>query len=164
MLPSYTKRYAGKTATQPMHHFETNDIGVVQAMRMFQLPSFLRRLYVFYVRYIRRDEIYAGLIEGWYEKRITEFWPAIAQRESYKARWFEYVQKEELDFILTVPNALPAVPHNGMKEGWRACGYAFLFNLVGIYLTFFFFCLSHHSDSARLHCWSIAYHTCRCGP
>ncbi|KDQ25528.1 hypothetical protein PLEOSDRAFT_1094031 [Pleurotus ostreatus PC15] len=34
------------------------------------------------------------------------------------------------DFILTVPNALPAVPHGGMKDGWKSCGYTFLWNLL----------------------------------
>lgn len=162
VLFCFLNQYSGKTATQPILHFETNDIGIIQALRMFRLPSFLRRLYVLYIRYIRRDEIYAGLVEGWYEKRITEYWPAVAQREAYKARWFEYMQQEELDFILTVPNALPAVPHNGMKEGWRACGYAFLFNLVGNFLP----CISCLLlfKSARLLCWSIAHHARRCCP
>lgn len=103
---------------------------MVQALRMFRLPSILRKLYTLYVRYIRRDEIYAGLLDGWHEKRVTEFWPLVAQREGYKNQWFEYWQQENLDFVLTVPNALPAIPHGAMKNSFAACGYTFLFNVV----------------------------------
>jgi hypothetical protein len=113
-----------------MRTLESNDIGMQQAMRMFALPHWIRRVYVWFNRYILRDEIYAGLIEGWYEKRITEYWPLIVQREDYKHRWFETWNEESLDFVLTVPNALPAVPHGGMKEGFKSCGYTMLFNLV----------------------------------
>ncbi|PPQ94405.1 hypothetical protein CVT25_002493 [Psilocybe cyanescens] len=120
----------GKTATAPMSSFEYNDPGMVQAMRMFRLPSFLRRLYIMYVRYIKRDEVYAGLLEGWHEKTVVDFWPLVAKREAYKAKWWRFWGEQELDFVLTVPNALPAVPHGGMKNGFSSCGYTFLFNLL----------------------------------
>jgi hypothetical protein len=110
--------------------FERNDPGMQQVMRMLALPNWIRRIYVWFTRYIKGDEIYAGLIETCYEKRVSEYWPLIAQREDYKRRWFEMWNKEDLDFVLTVPNALPAVPHGGMKDGFKACGYTFLFNLV----------------------------------
>ncbi|KAF8226391.1 amidase signature enzyme [Tricholoma matsutake] len=121
---------AVKTATKPIRAFELNDVGMQQAVRMFSLPHWIRRIYVWYIRYIKRDEIYAGLVEGWYEKSLIEYWPLVTQREDYRRRWFEMWNKEGLDFVLTVPNALPAVPHGGMKEGFKACGYTFLFNLL----------------------------------
>ena len=120
----------GETATAPIRAFEYNDAGMVQAMRMFGLPSFLRKLYTFYIRYIKRDEVYAGLLDGWHAKPVVDFWPLVAKREEYKAQWFAFWQERKLDFVLTVPNALPAVPHEGMKNGFSACGYTFLFNLV----------------------------------
>ena len=116
-----------------MHAFELNDSGMQQAMQMFALPNWIRRIYVWFVRYIKRDEVYAGLLDGWYEKRISEYWPLVVQREDYRRRWFEMWNEEGLDFVLTVPNALPAVPHGGMKEGFKACGYTFLFNLVCLF-------------------------------
>lgn len=120
----------GKISTAPIRFFESNDPGMVQAMRMFRLPSFLRRIYTWYVRYIRRDNTYAGLLEGWHEKNVVDFWPLVAKREAYKLKWWEFWKDAELDFVLTVPNALPAVPHGGMKNGFSSCGYSFLFNLV----------------------------------
>ncbi|PPR05488.1 hypothetical protein CVT26_009055 [Gymnopilus dilepis] len=121
----------GKTCTAPMRTWvEHNDAGVVKPFRMLRLPSFLRRLYTLYVRYIKRDETYAGILDGWHEKKVVDFWPLVAKREEYKGRWFDFWKEEELDFVLTVPNALPAVPHDGMKNGFSACGYTFMFNLL----------------------------------
>lgn len=124
---------------------------------MFRLPAILRKLYILYIRYIKRDEIYAGLLDGWHEKRVTEFWPLAAQREGYKNQWFEYWQQEDLDFILTVPNALPAVPHGGTKNSFGACGYTFLFNVVSRSFEFKFVRMTDLS-LARLLCRSSSHH------
>ena len=35
-----------------------------------------------------------------------------------------------MDFLVTVPNATPAVPHGGMAGAIAACGYTFLWNLL----------------------------------
>lgn len=99
------------------------------------------RIYAWYLKYIRRDPIYAGLVDNFYEKSVSEYYTLITKREDYRARWFKVWRdaKSEgglgdkgVDFILTVPNALPAVPHRGMRHGWKACGYTFLFNLVSV--------------------------------
>ncbi|KAF8873763.1 amidase signature domain-containing protein [Infundibulicybe gibba] len=121
---------AGETATAPMRAFEWIDPGMREAMAMFRLPSLLRRLYTWYVRHIRRDAVYAGLLDGWRAKDPAECMRLAAAREGYKMRWLDALQAQDLDFVLSVPNALPAVPHGGMKTGWRACGYTFLFNLL----------------------------------
>lgn len=120
----------GDQSTEPIGSAEFNDPGIIQALKMLRLPHFLRKLYAFYIRYIKRDEVYAGLIDGFTKKSTMETWKLIGQRELFKSQWFEFWAEEELDFILTTPNALPAVPHGGMKKGWRACGYSFLFNIV----------------------------------
>lgn len=121
---------AGKTAFKPIGTVESNDIGMHQASIWFSLPWPLQCLYVWWVRHVRRDEIYAGLLEGWREKSIAEYYTLVARREDYRARWHEAWARSGIDFLLTVPNALPAVPHGGMKYGFKVCGYSFLFNLV----------------------------------
>jgi hypothetical protein len=105
---------------------------MVQALKMFNLPNFIRKIYAFYVRYIKRDKVYAGLIDGFAAKSAEETWSLIAQREAYKLQWFEYWDSQDLDFVLTAPSSLPAMPHGGSKKGWRACGYSFLFNIVSL--------------------------------
>lgn len=101
-----------------------------QANIWFYLPRFVQKAYIWWVRYIKRDSVYAGLLDGWREKTIAEYWALVAQREAYRAKWFGAWNDAGLDFLLTVPNALPAVPNNGMKYGFKSCGYTFLFNLV----------------------------------
>jgi hypothetical protein len=123
----------GKTANKPIRSGESNDPGVRQMMLMFALPRWVKGIYVWYLRHIRKDEVYAGLVEKWHEKTVEEYWALIAQREEYRARWFELWMEEGLDFVLTVPNPLPAIPHGGMKEGFKSCGYTFLFNLACIF-------------------------------
>lgn len=106
------------------------DTGVTEAMRLLRLPGILRRLYAWYWRYIRKDAAYASIIEVWREKTTVEFFSLVSRREAYREQWFNMWTAQELDFVLTVPNSLPAPPHDGMKDGWSACGYTFLFNIV----------------------------------
>jgi hypothetical protein len=106
---------------------------MARASLYLRLPSFLKSLYTFYVRYIRRDKLYASLLSGFREKTVAEFWALAAQRESYRAKWAEAWKASGVDFLLTVPNALPAVKHGGMRKGWKVCGYTFLFNIVSAF-------------------------------
>ena len=120
----------GKTCTRPMFSGEWLDLGVAEAIGMLRVPRFLKSLYALYLRYIKRDPLYASLISSWHEKTVEEYLVLIAKREAYREKWFEFWDEEGMDFVLTVPNSLPAVPHGGMKDGWKACGYTFLFNVV----------------------------------
>ncbi|KZT66577.1 amidase signature enzyme [Daedalea quercina L-15889] len=119
-----------KTCMKPMRVGESNDPGVREAAAMFRTPYFVKKLYAWYLRYIKGDETYAGLVENWYEKSVPEYLALIAQREGYRERWFEFMRANSIDFVLTVPNSLPAPPIGGMKAGWKACGYTFLWNIL----------------------------------
>jgi hypothetical protein len=130
------EKYLGKTVCAPIRNFESNDVGVLQALRMFSLPRWFKRLYAWFIRKFYGDHIYAGLVENWHEKTVQEYYALIASREEYRKKWFDWWNEEELDFLLTVPNALPAFPHGGSKTGWRSCGYTFLFNLASPFVCF----------------------------
>ncbi|KAL4073524.1 amidase signature enzyme [Scleroderma citrinum] len=128
-----------KTISKTFRHFESNDAGMIPAMRALRLPRFVMKIYAWYLRYICRDLIYAGLVENFREKSLAEYYALITRREDYRARWFKVWRGTQvegssgdngIDFILTVPNPLPAVPHRGMRHGWKACNYTFLFNLL----------------------------------
>ncbi|KAG9696829.1 amidase signature enzyme, partial [Aureobasidium melanogenum] len=115
---------------------ETNDAGAAQLTFWMRLPSALRWLYVKYVRYIRRDAVWARLLESFHEKSAYENWQLVYQRESFKNFWFDWWNginsdgKGDMDVMITPPNATPAVPHDGMKDAVSSCGYTFLFNLL----------------------------------
>ena len=127
---SLTVRLSGKVSTRPIRWGESNDPGVREARIMFAMPRFVKRLYAWYLRHIKRDDAYAGLIENWSEKTVEEYLRLIAKREGYREQWFHKLRDGAFDFILTVPNALPATPHGGIKTGFKACGYTFLWNIV----------------------------------
>lgn len=110
---------------------ESNDRGVVQMRFYMQLPRPIKYLHYLWVKYIQRDPLWAGLLYNWHAKDVYQYWQLIAKREAYKRKWFEWWEDAKIDFIIAPPNALPAVPHNGMHDAVSSCGYTFLFNLVG---------------------------------
>ncbi|KAI5292827.1 hypothetical protein KEM52_006035 [Ascosphaera acerosa] len=118
-----------------MSHFmsgEKNDPGAAQLNTWANLWKPLRWLYYAYVKYIKRDHVYAYLLKDFGPKTAAEQWKLVAQREKYRAAWHEWWNQPEqsYDFILSPVNATPALPHNAMKEGVSSCGYTFLWNLL----------------------------------
>jgi len=118
-----------------MSHFragEWNDKGAAQMIRYMRLPRFIKYVHYLYVKYIKGDSIWAGLIRNWHPKTAYEYWQLAGQREAYKANFFKWWSEEaKMDVLITPPNATPAVPHGGMHDAFSSCGYTFLFNLVG---------------------------------
>lgn len=110
---------------------EWDDPGAVQMRFYMRIPRPIKYLYYLWVKYVRRDGIWAGLLEDFHEKSAFQQWKLVTKREAYKAKWHAWWQEEaKLDFMLTPPNATPALPHGAMKDAVSSCGYTFLFNLV----------------------------------
>ena len=114
---------------------ESDDPGAREFGRYMRLPRMVKWFYWAYVKYIKRDNIWAGLLEHWHQKSAFENWQWVTKRELYRANfhawWNGFGNKGDgLDFILTPPNATPACPHNGMRDAASSCGYTFLFNLL----------------------------------
>ncbi|KIL55704.1 hypothetical protein M378DRAFT_17703 [Amanita muscaria Koide BX008] len=120
----------GITVSRPFRFGESNDPGMAAGFRALSLPRFLKRIWVWWLRYIKRDTTYATLVEGWYPKTIPELMALTVKREDYRARWYQYLKDEQIDFVLCVPNPLPAQRHKQIKDGWKSCNYTFLFNLL----------------------------------
>lgn len=115
------------------------DPGAAQMRFYARLPRVAKWLYGAWVRYVRRDAVWAGLLAGWGRKSATEQWQLVARREAYKARWHAWWAADaRVDFMLMAPNATPAVPHGAMHDAVASCGYTFLWNLVSR-------CLMHQS-------------------
>lgn len=115
---------------------EWMDPGAAQMNLYMRLPRPVKYLWYLWTRYVRRDPLWADLLADWHGKSAYEQWKWVARREAYKARWHAWWQEEQeggMDFLLTVPNATPAVPHDGMKDAVSSCGYTFLFNLVSTF-------------------------------
>jgi Asp-tRNA(Asn)/Glu-tRNA(Gln) amidotransferase A subunit family amidase len=113
---------------------EWNDAGASQMKRLAGLWAPFRYLYYLWVKYVRRDDIWAGLVRNWRAQSAFENWKLVSQREVYRSKWFEWWNEQRLDVIISPPNATPAVPHDGMRDAVSSCGYTFLFNLVSLVL------------------------------
>lgn len=120
-----------KTFKSFMRTGEWNDPGAEQMSWLMGLPRPIKWVYWAWVKYVRRDDVWADLIKNWHPKSAYGQWQLVSKREAYKARFHDWWEQEaKLDFMLTPPNATPAVPHDGMKDAVSSCGYTFLFNLV----------------------------------
>ncbi|KAH7920751.1 amidase signature enzyme [Leucogyrophana mollusca] len=120
----------GDTVTAPLRTGERLDPGIGGIVFVAGLPRWIKKIYAWYMRYIRRDEVVAGLLESSRSINIAEYWALVAQREEYRRKWHDAWQAQGLDFLLTVPNPLPALPHGGIKHAINAIGYGSLFNLL----------------------------------
>jgi amidase len=95
-----------------------------------RLPRFIKRIWAWYLWYIKGDRVWATLIRDWNEKTITERWDLVYEREGYKQEFFDAWNESGIDFLVCVPNATPALPHKGLYNSVSSCGYTFMFNLL----------------------------------
>ncbi|KAF3934163.1 Acetamidase [Dactylellina cionopaga] len=111
--------------------FEYNDAGVAKMSRWFKTPWLIKKLYVWWVRYVQKDEMWAGLLDThWRAQTTQEQWVLVSKREEHRGAWHSFLNERGIDILLTVPNATPAVPEDGMSTAIAACGYTFMFNLL----------------------------------
>ncbi|ODV88556.1 hypothetical protein CANCADRAFT_124420 [Tortispora caseinolytica NRRL Y-17796] len=118
-----------KTCSKNIMWGGSNDNFVAYAKRWYSLPKFLKKIYVWWVRYVRKDPIWATLADA-AELTGSEFWQYVYQRETYKAEFYSKYKESGIDYLITAPAATPAYP---CYTGWSAnaaCLYTFLFNIV----------------------------------
>ncbi|KAF1816588.1 amidase signature enzyme [Eremomyces bilateralis CBS 781.70] len=117
---------------------ESSDPGAIQLSFWANLARPLKWLYYAYVKYVKRDAVWAELLKGFGPVSATEQWKLVISRESFRLAWHEWWEggnglggmEKKVDVILTAPNATPALPHGAMKDAVSACGYTFLFNML----------------------------------
>lgn len=119
-----------ETATSGMWFGERNDAGVARIHWYAHLPWVFRWIWYAWVKYWRHDEIWATLVRDFHKLTINERWALVYRREAYRQLFFDNWNKSEVDFVLTVPNATPALPHQGLFNSISSCLYTFLFNIV----------------------------------
>lgn len=121
---------AGKVALRKQRCGEHNDAGVDRFMSGARVPRIFKRIWAWFLENVVGDKVWATLVRDWNEKTITERWDLVAEREGYKAAFFDAWQSSGIDFLITVPNATPAFPHGDLLETYASCGYTFMFNLL----------------------------------
>jgi Asp-tRNA(Asn)/Glu-tRNA(Gln) amidotransferase A subunit family amidase len=145
----------GNTFLSGFRTGEWNDSGAKQMVYYMQLPRPIKYVYYLWVKYVKGDHIWAGLLRDWHPKTAHEYWQLAGKREVYKARFFQWWNDEvKMDIMIAPPNATPAVPHDGMHDAVSSCGYTFLFNLVSC--TYFSNFKIPNIVAAGLHCRRLA--------
>lgn len=111
---------------------ERSDPGAAQLSFYTSLPRPLKWLYYAYVRYIKKDVLWASLLHSFHPLTAAQNWQYVAKREAFRAAWFDWWNQAEqsFDFILCPVNATPALPHGAMHDAVSSCGYTFLWNLL----------------------------------
>jgi len=119
-----------KVFSSPFYFGERNDPGASEMWFYMRLPRFIKHLHNLWIRWVRSDHIWAGLLRHWYPKTAQQNWGLVVKREEYRAQWFDWWNDAGIDFLITTPNATPALPHGAMKDAVSSCGYTFLFNVL----------------------------------
>lgn len=104
----------GASIVEPLRTFETLGPAIRTVRWLLQLPLFVKRLYAWALRTFSRpygrNEVWASLLEGFHAKSASEVCGLVVRRDEYRAAWFEAMREQRLDFVLTLPHALPAMP------------------------------------------------------
>lgn len=77
---------------------------------LLELPWFVKKLLAMLTRILTGDEVWASLIEALHTKTAAEERALVLARDEYQARWHDAWEAEGLDFVLTVPHPMPAIP------------------------------------------------------
>ncbi|KAK9467686.1 amidase signature domain-containing protein [Lipomyces arxii] len=121
---------AGKTATSQMYWFEPYDKGVTKFLHVERFPRWIKKIWAWLYLKVKGDKVIYTMLKDWNEKTMTEYMALVWEREGYRNQFYKAWKSSGIDFLVTVPNATPALPHNGMFQSFGSVGYSSLFNLV----------------------------------
>ena len=120
-----------KQLTAPVRLGERLDPGVAQVKRTMRYPRIVKNGYAWLLRNLYKDPMWAELVAGCSTKSVDEEWHLTVRRDIYRKKFHDAWDEAGFDLLLTVPNAIPAIPKDGMEEATVAnCSYVFLFNVV----------------------------------
>lgn len=103
-------RIKGAGYFQPLRRDEKLDPVMSGSKFLLGMPLFIKRLLAMLTRSLTGDELGASLIESLHTKTAAEERALVVARDEYRARWYDAWEEEGLDFVLTVPHPLPAIP------------------------------------------------------
>lgn len=74
------------------------------------MPLLIKKFIAMLTRAMTGDQIYASLVEKLHTKTASEERDLVVARGEYQRRWFDAWEAQGLDFVLSVPHPLPAIP------------------------------------------------------
>ncbi|TBU28525.1 amidase signature enzyme [Dichomitus squalens] len=126
-----------RSVTDPLRSGEYISPALRTVRLILRLPLWLKKLQATLLRWFSRpwgrNDAWASLTEVFHPKTALEERRLVVALEAYKAAWHEAWKRERLDFVLTAPHALPAVPRDPKasdKATLVSANYAFLYNVL----------------------------------
>ncbi|KAH7924937.1 amidase signature enzyme [Leucogyrophana mollusca] len=115
----------------PVRRDEKLDPVMLGVKSLLGMPLFVKKLLAQVTRRLNGDEVWASMLEKLHPKSPSEERALVVAREQYKAKWHDTWDAEGLDFVLTVPHALPAIPSGSAeKVTLVSAGYMMIFNIL----------------------------------
>ncbi|KAF7324107.1 Amidase domain-containing protein [Mycena kentingensis (nom. inval.)] len=108
---------------------ETLNPPLKDTISLFSLPRLCKR----FPGWLERptDPFAASLLAAMHPKTVLEERALVVRRDALRAEWHDRWTEENLDFVLTVPHALPALENGtGERASLLSAGYTFLFNML----------------------------------
>nr|VWO95981.1 Protein kinase domain-containing protein [Ganoderma boninense] len=126
-----------KSATGPLRTGEFISPALRTVRLILSLPLWVKKVQAKLLRWFSRpwgrNDAWASLIEVFHPKSTLDERRLVVEREAYKAAWHEAWRREGLDFVLTVPHSLPAVPRDPRASDRAtlvSANYAFMYNVL----------------------------------
>ncbi|KAI0319451.1 amidase signature enzyme [Amylostereum chailletii] len=118
----------GDQVYAPLQPGEHPSPGIEAVRQAYALPAFVKTL----LSYLLPDPD-AALLRGFNRKTIVEERELIVEREEWKRIWKQSWQNAGLDFVLSAPAAIPAMPRGGTAtSGLGLANYLLLFNILDL--------------------------------
>lgn len=95
---------------KPLRKDEKLDPVMSGSRSLLDMPLFIKRFIAMLTRSLTGDQLYASFIEKLHTKTAIEERELVVARDEYRARWYDAWEAQGLDFALTVPHPLPAIP------------------------------------------------------
>ncbi|KAF9240451.1 amidase signature domain-containing protein [Melanogaster broomeanus] len=101
---------AGAGVFDPVRKDEKLDPVMTGVKSILGMPLFVKQFMAMLTRKLTGDEVWASMLEKMHTKSPSEERALVVERDEYRARWHEAWEADGLDFVLTVPHSLPAIP------------------------------------------------------
>jgi hypothetical protein len=105
-----SNRVTGAGFFEPLRKDEKLDAVMSSSKSLLEMPLFVKKLLAMLVRIFTGDNVWASLIESSHAKTAAEERALVVARDEYRVRWHDAWEAEGLDFVLTAPHPMPAIP------------------------------------------------------
>ncbi|KAF8438871.1 amidase signature domain-containing protein [Boletus edulis BED1] len=101
---------AGAGCFKPLRKDEKVDPAMSASKSLLEMPLFVKKLLAMFTRSLTGDDVSASFTESLHTKTAAEERALVVARDQYRAQWYDAWEAEGLDFVLTVPHPMPAIP------------------------------------------------------